>query len=228
MQPLQLISKYAICYGIFFLLTYITKLNDGNKFFDQKGIVRNPGALAGLQIAGILWFGFIPANIFDESFISMVFGNHLPGLLKMSVLIMLVMNAIILSSTQSENEFIRIVTQKANNIFITRGFAYRYFIFRIVFLIAYEAWFRGYLLTDCVTAFGIPLAIFINVSLYTILHSFSGRKEIIGCIPFGILLCTLCTWFGAAWPAIIMHVALAFTYEYKLADKFLNPKNILA
>jgi membrane protease YdiL (CAAX protease family) len=228
MQTLQLVSKYAICFGVFFLLTFLSKLNDGSKLFDQKGVVRNSGALAGLQIAGILWLGIIPANIFNQSFLSVVFGNHSPGILKMIVFVLLTINTIVISATQAENEFVRIMSKKISNVFITKGFVCRYFIFRIIFLVAYETWFRGYLLMDCAASFGVAWAIVISVALYTLMHSFSGRKEILGCIPFGIVLCGICIWFGAVWPAIVLHAALAISYEFKLSNKFLNLKNIFA
>jgi len=228
MEPLQFIFKYAICYAVFFLLSFISKLNGGHKLFDQKGTVSNTGALTGLQIAGILWLGVIPANIFDQSFSSVIMGSGFPGALKLTVLILLIINAVIIAATQAENEFTRIESQKTAAGFFTKGFMYRYFTVRILFLIAYEAWFRGYLLRDCTISFGIIPAVLINVFLYMLVHCFSDRNEMWGCVPLGIVLCTMSIWFGGAWPAIVIHLALAITYEFKLSEKCLHLKNSFA
>jgi len=121
MEPLQFIFKYAICYAVFFLLSFISKLNGGHKLFDQKGAVSNTGALTGLQIAGILWLGVIPANIFDPSFSSIVLGNGFPGALKLFVLVLLTINAVVIAATQAESEFRRIESQKTAPVFFLQG-----------------------------------------------------------------------------------------------------------
>ena len=112
--------------------------------------------------------------------------------------------------------------------FPTIGHMRRYFLVRILFLVAYECWFRGYLLMDCATGMGVLPAIIINTVLYTLLHVFKSRNELLGCIPFGLLLSAICIWMGAAWPAIVLHMALALTYEYKLSSRFFNFKNVIA
>src|SRR5204863_272627 len=93
----------------------------------------------------------------------------------------------------------------------------------LLFLSAYETWFRGYLLSDCIISFGVPVAILINIVLYSLLHIVNGKKEIVGCIPFGSLLCILCIWTNAAWPAILIHVALTISYEVHLVKRINKP-----
>jgi len=228
MEPLQFISKYAICYAVFFLLSFVAKLNGGHKLIDQKGPAGNPGTLIGWQVAGILWLGVIPASIFDQPYLSMIIGSGFPGALKMIVLVLLTINAIVLSSTQVEHEFTHLDGLKIARVFFTRSFMCRYFTARILFLTAYEIWFRGYLLNDCVASFGVIPAVIINVLLYMLVHCFGGRKEILGSIPLGIILCAMSIWFGGVWPAIVIHLALAITYEFKLSEKFLHLKNSFA
>jgi len=87
---------------------------------------------------------------------------------------------------------------------------------RILFIYSYETWLRGSLLLFLLNALGIYSAILINVILYTFLHAFAGRKEIIGCIPFGLILCFFTLSFHALWPAVLLHVSLSLTYETKL------------
>ena len=226
MPTLQLFSKYGICYGVFFLLTYFSKLNQGHKLVDPNGFVKNPGTLAGLQIAGILWLGVIPAVLFKQSLVTIIAGNHFPGTWKLIVVFLLVVNAIAFSEMLA-NQY-RINSQNTGCLLISTGFLSRYWPLRIVFLVAYESWFRGFLLADCINNLAIPLAVCSNVFLYTLLHSWCGRKEILVCIPFGILLCVLSIWIGAAWPAIVLHSAVALSYEYRLSSRFFTPKNVFA
>jgi membrane protease YdiL (CAAX protease family) len=63
--------------------------------------------------------------------------------------------------------------------------------------------------------------------LYTLLHAPAGKKEMIACIPFGAILCGVCIWVNAVWPAMLLHVALSMTYEINLVQKFSKPKNAL-
>lgn len=82
-----------------------------------------------------------------------------------------------------------------------------------------RSWFRGYLLNDSIHDSGLALAIFINVIFYSLLHIVNGKDEVIACIPFGILLCCLCIWQGAVWPAIFLHLALTVPYEMRCLKK---------
>ena len=86
---------------------------------------------------------------------------------------------------------------------------------RILFIYSYESWLRGSLLIFLLNALGIYTAILINVGLYSLLHVFAGRKEIIGCIPFGLILCGFTLSIHALWPAVLLHVSLSLTYEIK-------------
>ncbi|MBL7763134.1 MAG: CPBP family intramembrane metalloprotease [Chitinophagaceae bacterium] len=218
MSPFHIFSKYFICYGLFFLLTYITKLNDGLKLIDEKGIVRNPGILVGLHIAGILWLGIVASNILNYSFFSIVFGSRSPEPAQWIVLLVLLIIAITTSHAHANSFRFKNTNDYSGNT-LTYSFLRKYFIIRILFLIAYEAWFRGYLLADSIQHFGTIPAVLINVVLYAQLHIFSRKKELIASIPFGILLCGLSTWFDAAWPAIILHLTISLTYEITLVSK---------
>lgn len=93
------------------------------------------------------------------------------------------------------------------------GFILAYFLVRIIFICVYENWFRGYLLNDCIFSFGVPVAVVINVCLYSLLHAVNGREEVLACFPFGVLLCSLCIFQNVIWPAIAIHLALTITYE---------------
>src|SRR5688572_18325669 len=59
-------------------------------------------------------------------------------------------------------------------------FTASYLLFRTLFLIGYEFFFRGVLLLRILTDAGEEIAIAINILLYALLHCFSNRKELIG------------------------------------------------
>jgi membrane protease YdiL (CAAX protease family) len=84
---------------------------------------------------------------------------------------------------------------------------------RTGFIISYEWFFRGCLLFVCVNAFGIFPAVAINILLYSLIHSFSSKKEFAGSILFGGVLCAFTIWCDTIWPAIVLHWLLSFSYD---------------
>ena len=97
-----------------------------------------------------------------------------------------------------------------------------YALSRIVFLIVYEWFFRGLLLIKSCELFGNVNAVVINILLYTLAHFHKGKKEIIGCIPFGLLLCAFTIWWQSIWPAVAIHLLLASRYEWRPVYLFFN------
>ncbi len=84
----------------------------------------------------------------------------------------------------------------------------------ILYLAAYEFLFRGFLLYHCVYAFGIGPAIAINVGIYSLVHIPKGKKEAIGAIPLGLILCILTLKTGNILSAFIIHVIMALSNEW--------------
>jgi membrane protease YdiL (CAAX protease family) len=102
---------------------------------------------------------------------------------------------------------------------------YQYIFLRITFIFIYEWFMRGLLLTTLVQRFGMVAGVIINLVIYTLLHSHKSKKEMMGCIPFGLLVCVLTIWWDSVWPAIILHLQLCLTYELPHLKKyFLNKK----
>ena len=93
-------------------------------------------------------------------------------------------------------------------------------VLRSLFLICYEWFFRGCLLFCCISIFGTTAAIIINLVLYMFIHSFNGKKEMIGSIPFGLILCVFTVWYQSVWPAIFLHLLLSLSYESFLLQPF--------
>jgi membrane protease YdiL (CAAX protease family) len=84
----------------------------------------------------------------------------------------------------------------------------------IIYLLAYEFLFRGFLLFTCIQSFGIWPAIIINILVYSLAHVPQGLNETAGAIPFGFVLCFMVILSGAMWPAFFLHVILAISNEW--------------
>jgi membrane protease YdiL (CAAX protease family) len=82
------------------------------------------------------------------------------------------------------------------------------------YLFAYELLFRGILLMSIVDILGIPVAIAVNVSMYSLAHLPKGAMEALGALPFGILLCVVTIITGTIWFAFLVHVILALSNEW--------------
>ncbi|HFA48608.1 MAG TPA: CPBP family intramembrane metalloprotease [Bacteroidetes bacterium] len=84
----------------------------------------------------------------------------------------------------------------------------------VLYTLAYETMFRGYLLFTCAGEMGAAPAIAVNTSIYALVHLPKGWKETVGAIPMGIVLCWLTLKTGNIWTAVAVHVALALSSEW--------------
>jgi len=93
----------------------------------------------------------------------------------------------------------------------------RFYLFsRCLFLIAYEFFFRGVMFENIKEVAGIEWSIILNIVAYSAVQIYSSKKEIIGTIPFGLLLCLLTIKLQSVWPAVTVHLALTLSYEMRL------------
>jgi hypothetical protein len=116
----------------------------------------------------------------------------------------------------------RLNSQMPHEIVSSRSEVYRYAISRIIFLVAYEWFFRGLLLISFCEWLGNSWGITANVLFYSAIHFYKGRKEMIGCIPLGILLCVFTLWWHSVWPAIIFHLQIAIINEWPPLQRFIS------
>ena len=84
----------------------------------------------------------------------------------------------------------------------------------IAYLCAYEFLFRGFFLYTCFYAFGTWPAIIINFVIYSLIHVPKGRKEAIGAIPLGFVLCLLTLQSGNIFAALLIHITMALSNEW--------------
>ncbi|WP_420868304.1 CPBP family intramembrane glutamic endopeptidase [Aestuariivivens sediminis] len=96
------------------------------------------------------------------------------------------------------------------------SYAWFYFFIRVLFLLCYEYFFRGVILFTLLNVFDPLMAIGISATAYLIIHLFDTRKEIIGTIPFGIILCVLAYLTQSVWYPFLLHIALSAVYEISI------------
>ena len=78
-----------------------------------------------------------------------------------------------------------------------------------IYLFAYEYLFRGLLFLNLIPNFNVPLIIILNTLTYCIAHFHKSKKEIIACIPFGILICLITLNSGNILYAFFIHWIVA-------------------
>ncbi len=211
------IMTYLFCYVMVFILSWIGKSNNNLRLINDKGVLTSkPGNLIGSQIIGILWLGLIPLVLLKHDFLKLFSGSSNPAVAFLLLYILIFIQVISMAKKQSKNDSSKIQASTEDFINLSPTFYIRYLTGRSLFLFAYEVWFRGFLLFDSIKWIGIPAAVTLNVFLYALLHIFNSKKELLACIPFGLLLCFLSILFNAAWPAIILHISFAMVYELNI------------
>jgi membrane protease YdiL (CAAX protease family) len=222
MPPGFVILSYAAACTIFFALLWQTKNMRSNRLFDAHGWAEFPVLLTGLHLGGILLFGILPLCFHHPApliFISRVSLGGLPSLITFLLVILLPAFSARMAGKNGHPALFKTIP-------FSPRFLAIYFSLRIGFIVAYECWFRGFLLQDTITAFGILPALLLNTVLYAVVHLVNDRKEVWGCIPFGLLLCGLCLWQGAVWPAVLIHVTLTLSYEISFLRKIKATKQL--
>jgi len=93
------------------------------------------------------------------------------------------------------------------------------------YLLAYEYLFRGILFLGIIEHIGIYMAVTLNTLVYALAHFHKGKKELLGSIPLGIVLCLISYKTQTIWTAFFVHWIMATTnfvfsnYHYKKSLK---------
>ncbi len=82
-----------------------------------------------------------------------------------------------------------------------------------IYLLGYEYLFRELLLFTLAESYGVPLAIAVNVALYSSFHLPNGKNETLGAIPFGLILCLVSLQTGSFALAFLLHFTLSVSSE---------------
>ena len=78
-----------------------------------------------------------------------------------------------------------------------------------LYLLGYEFLFRGILFLALIPFVGLYPAVIINTILYALAHLYKGKKETLGSIPLGIVLCLITAHTETIWTAFAVHWIMA-------------------
>ncbi len=179
----------AICFCIMHLFTWISKKNKSNRLFAANGSTAESfRILLGLHTAGICFLGLVPLFLCKQNFFELVLGNSFPTLTGSISLVLLMLITIYGGYKAGRHIAIR----QSGSFELSKNSFRLYFMLRAVFLVSYELFFRGILLFSVADLLGILPAVAISTGLTVFIHVFSNKRELWGCIPFGVLLSSFC------------------------------------
>ncbi len=210
----------ATSFLIYFVISYIYKIVNVNNI--EKSLLREKGLLLinlrhilGIVLFGIMFFLLLP------NYRGLITTIEIPGLN-----ILLFLSAVVIISAfisyYSAKKILKKKIEKSRY-HIDQGWIY--FTIRILFLLSYEFFFRGVLFFTLLEVNDIFIAILVCTFLYVLIHAFDSRAEIIGAIPFGIILCLFSYFTNSIWPAFIIHITLSGVYEVSIFNQ-LTRKNL--
>jgi len=214
----------VMCYILLFLLCLWAWKMKSENLVSEKVLNGNWNLLHIRHIGGILIMTAIPAV-----FLPVIPENlfHWPGSAGLIQTLTLTIAALILLLLVKNNRHGLVVDESINDkdASFHAFHAILYIVVRSTFLICYEFFFRGCILFSCIDQFGTLAAIIINLVLYALIHSFNGKKEMYGAVPFGLMLCLFTIWYQSVWPAILLHLLLSSSHESIFLFPFLRKKS---
>lgn len=83
----------------------------------------------------------------------------------------------------------------------------------LIYLGAYEMAFRGILIFPFIDLLGIELTVALNISIYALVHVPKGKKETLGAIPLGFVLCIITISTKSIFPAFVIHAIMAISND---------------
>jgi membrane protease YdiL (CAAX protease family) len=206
----------------------MSKIKGIHRLISDDGVFTSkPRGLINAHIIGIIWLGLVPVIFLKQSILKVLTEIKIPVSFIIVLYFFLFILIVTIAFEQSKKAYGKSKSSSESFAQLLSKFFISYFIVRAFFLFSYELWFRGLLLFDCIHWFGTPLAVFINVFLYVLLHIFNGKKEVLACIPFGLFVCFFSILFNSVWPAILLHISFSLAYElnfYRL--NLINSKTV--
>lgn len=83
-----------------------------------------------------------------------------------------------------------------------------------IYLLGYEFLFRGILFFLVYHSYGLFASLAINVIVYSATHIPKGKAEMIGAIPFGLLLCSMSFLTNSILLPFLIHLSLALSTDF--------------
>lgn len=211
MPSLHLYLLIVISFATYFIVSWVYKRLGVDNL--QKGLLVTHGLhLLNLKhLLGIVLFGvlFYIVKIDLRHIVEIIEIPRLPILILFFTLLIL---CAYISNASIKNNIVDYEGSSHYNI----SESYIYFLIRFVFLLCYEFFFRGVLLYVFLELNSLFLAITYSTVLYVVIHVFDSKKEILGAIPFGAVLCLFTYITNSIWYAFFIHVTLSAVYEISL------------
>jgi len=208
---IKIYTLVAIIYACYFIISYKYNLIKINSLIDVLISFKAFKLIIIKHLLGILLFGIV-FWMYQPEFQFLIINSGFNNATFIVLLLIFIIISGFVSRLSAINYFENLdiwSVIKPSNQFL-------YFSIRIPFLFFYEFYFRGVLLHSSLLYTNLLGAILINLILYTLIHSFNSRKEIIGCLPFGIVLSLFSYYTNSIWPAFLIHTTLSFMYESTL------------
>ena len=204
----------AISFLSYFIISYIYKILNVNNI--EKSLLTEKGLLLiNLRhVLGIVLFGIMFFLLFPD-FRGLIISFEVPDLNILLLLMAVVIVSAFMSYYSARNNLKN--KTKKSHYHVDQGWIY--FAIRILFLLSYEFFFRGVLFFSLLEKHHVVIAIIVCTSLYVLIHAFDSRTEIIGTIPFGIILCLFSYFTNSIWPAFIIHITLSGVYELSIFNQ---------
>ena len=203
-------TVFATYFGISWIYKKLGILNLKHALMSRNGLIfLNLKHVLGIMIFGVFFYFTWPEFQFAINAIEIA-----PLHVLIPYLILLLVSAFLAyrSSSRDQNEY-----AESDNYGFSQ--AWGYFVIRLLFLLAYEFFFRGVIFFSLLEHFSLWEAITYNTLLYVLIHYFDSRKELFGAVPFGIVLCLFTYFTQSVWYAFIMHATLSTVYEIRIFYK---------
>ncbi|MCR9015588.1 CPBP family intramembrane glutamic endopeptidase [Aquiflexum gelatinilyticum] len=209
---------HGFAYFILFLISWWAYHTKSLKFFSENRWSKNNKIQFFLLASGILLWGIIPLTKSEMTYsYLLLFGPIIPTYFQVFLVLILGILAFLVGKSQvNKSDFKFHVFQPHPATFTI----FTYLLFRILFLISYEIWFRGFFLNDLLLITSLPVGILVNIICYALIHIFAPPKEAWSSLGFGLILCVLVIYLEAVWPAIFIHLSLFMGYEGGFFWKF--------
>jgi len=213
---METVDIILLSYAGYFGLSYLSYQLKVVKIGDA--IIRDLGfKIINLRhLLGIVLFS-LPVILYFDKVEFLLRENPFQQSWSMLAILALAIIAIKISTTEARRKKLGFIDPKFS---INKGWIY--IVIRLVFLFCYELFFRGVLFIFCLELIGLIPSILINIFLYALIHITDSKKEIVGSIPFGIMLCFFTYYTGSIWPAFLIHAALSLGFETILINRSLT------
>ncbi|WP_394367626.1 CPBP family intramembrane glutamic endopeptidase [Aestuariibaculum suncheonense] len=197
----------------YFIISRVFKKLNLNNLIAALQVTNGLRLLNLKHLLGIIFFGILPFVLIpDLRFL--VFNIEILRLHLLIIFLFLVFFCVYIACLGVRNES-EILEADSVCFYHFREAGY-YFVVRFVFLLCYEFFFRGIMLFFFLEFSSLWLAICCVTVFYVLIHFFDSKKEMLGAIPFGIVLCLLAFYTDSIWYPFILHLTLSAVYEISI------------